>query len=102
MTATKYLPLSEVAKVQSFVQYTSGGGVAGLQTDLNTAFGATAGNIQCMADTTTGHTTNALVIVNDNTVFSVPQNNYVSWFNGQWTQLSSAELAASYTQYFTS
>lgn len=102
MAAVQYLPKTELPKIQTFVQYNSTDGVTGLQTTLNATFGATAGNIQCMADTTTGHTTNALVIANDNIVFSVPLNNYITWYGGKWSQITPTQLAADYTQYFTS
>lgn len=102
MAATSYLPKSEVAKVQRFVQFTTVGTVDGFETDLNTEFGATAGFIQVVADSTTGRTANALVIVNDNIVFSVPPNSSASWFGGQWTQLTAAQLTSGFTQYFTS
>lgn len=97
---TQYLPASEVSKVVNFIAFS--GTVSAFQTALNTAFGATAGNIQCMADTTTGQTANALVIVNDNFVMSVAPSNVVSWTGGQWVQLSPTQLAAQYVQYFTS
>lgn len=102
MAATQYLPIAEVQKVQSFVQYTSVGGVAGLQTALTSAFGTAAGAIQCLADTTAGKTSNALVIVNDNLVFSVPQNNWVGFNSGAWAQYSPTDLSANFVQYFTS
>lgn len=103
MAAVQYLPLSEIPKIVSFVQFASPQGTTSLlQTALNTAFGATAGNVQVMADTTTGQTSWALVIVNDNLVFSVPPNNWITYFNGQWFQLTPTQLAAQYTQYFTS
>jgi hypothetical protein len=103
MTAVQYLPLSEIPKVQNFVQFASPQGTASLlQTQLNTTFGATAGNIQCMLDTTTGQTTWCLVIVNDNLVFSVPPNNQITYYNGQWAQYTPSQLTAQFTQYFTS
>jgi hypothetical protein len=100
MTATNYLPLSEVAKVQPFVQFSST--TTALATALNTAFAAAAGFIQVTADATTGQTTNALVVASDVVVFSVPVNNWVTFFNGTWSQLTPTQLAASYAQYFTS
>jgi hypothetical protein len=103
MAAVTYLPLSEIPKVQNFMQFASPQGTASLlQTGLNTAFGAVAGNVQCMLDTTSGQTAWVLVIVNDNLVFSVPPNNWITYYNGQWAQLTPAQLAAQYTQYFTS
>jgi hypothetical protein len=99
MAATQYLPIAEVAKVQNFVQFSST--VSALQTALNGAF-SSAGNVQCMADTTAGQTSNALVIVNDNIVFSVPPNNWVGWNNGAWAQYTPAQMTANFVQYFTS
>jgi hypothetical protein len=103
MTAVQYLPASEVQKVQNFVQFASPQGTTTLlATALNTAFGATAGNVQVMADTTTGQTSYALVVVNDNIVFSVPPNNYITYANGAWAQYTPSQIAASWVQYFTS
>lgn len=100
-----YLPLSEVSKVVTFVQWGAPGSqttTSALQSALNTAFGATAGNVQVFADTTSGQTTNALVVANDATVLSVPVASWISYINGSWVQLTTAQLNAQYTQYFTS
>jgi hypothetical protein len=103
MGAVQYLPISEVSKVQSFVQFASPQGTATLlATALNTAFGAAAGFVQVTLDATTGQTTNALVVASDVVVFSVPVNNWVTFFNGTWSQLTPTQLASSYTAYFTS
>lgn len=105
MTSFNYLPLTEVAKVATFVQWGSPGSnttTTLLATALNTAFGATAGFVQVVADTTSGLTANALVVANDNTVLTVPVANWIGYVNGVWIQLTPAQLAAQYTQYFTS
>lgn len=105
MGAVTYLPLSEVSRVVTFVQWGSPGAQTTttlLATALNTAFGATAGFVQVVADTTTGQTTNALIIANDATVLTVPVASWVTYVNGVWTQLTTAQLNAQYTQYFTS
>lgn len=103
MAAVNYLPLSEVSKVVPFVQWASPQTtVTLLATALNTAFGATAGFIQVVADTTSGLTTNALVIANDSTVMTVPASNWISYVQGAWIQITPAQLTAGYTQYFTS
>lgn len=72
-----------------------------LSTALNTAFGATAGNIQTFVDTTSGLTTQAVVISGDSTVFSVPLGSWVGYNSGAWTQYTAASLAAAFVQYFT-
>lgn len=100
MTATQYLPIGLVSKVQNFVQFSST--TTALATALNTAFAANAGFIQVSADTTSGQTTYALVVAADNVVFSVPPNNWVGFNNGVWAQYTPSQLAASFTQYFTS
>jgi hypothetical protein len=101
MGSVQYLPITEVSKVQTFVQFASPQGTTTLlQTQLNTSFGAQAGNIQCFADTTGGQTSNAVVVVGDAAVFSVPPNNWITYFNGQWAQYTPAQLAATFTQYF--
>lgn len=84
------------------ITQTTSNAVSTLATALNSAFGATAGNIQCFTDTTTGQTTNAVVVVQDNTVFSVPVGNWVGWNGGIWTQYSPAQMTANFVQYFTS
>lgn len=75
-------------------------GSAALATALNSAFGATAGNIQCFVDTTSGKTTQALVVAADNLVFSVPVGSWVGFNGGTWAQYTAAGLAAVFTQYF--
>ena len=106
MTATNYLPTPLVGQVQSFVQYTTGGGVSALNTAMQAAFAATAGTIVVQADTVSGQTSNALVIVNDSVVFSVVPNNWVGYNQGTWTQWTVAQMAGGpnsvYTQYFAS
>lgn len=100
-----YLPASEVSKVLTFVQWGAPGSqttTSALATALNTAFGATAGLVQCFADTTTGQTTNALVVANDATVLTVPVASWITYTGGTWIQLTTAQLNASWTQYFTS
>lgn len=103
MTATAYLPTKEVAKVQNFVQFTTGAGVSALNTALQT-FAAAAGTILAQTDAITSG--NALVIVNDNTVFSVAPNNWVGFNFGTWSQWTPAQVAggpnSTFTQYFTS
>lgn len=97
---TKYLPAAEVAKVQDFLQFTTSDGVTQFNTDLTGAFGTTAGTIQVSADAQVSG--NALVVVNDNIVFSVPPNSWVTYHNGRWAQYTAPQLAAGFVQYFTS
>jgi hypothetical protein len=100
MTATAYLPIQFVAKVENFVQFSSTS--TALATALNSAFGATAGFIQVTADTTTGLTTNALVVAADTVVLTVPVNNWVGFNNGVWQQFTPSQMTANFVQYFTS
>jgi hypothetical protein len=100
MTATAYLPIQYVAKVQNFVQFSST--TSALATALNTAFATAAGFIQVTADTTTGQTTNALVVAADAVVLTVPVNNWIGFNNGVWQQFSPAQMTAMFVQYFTS
>lgn len=69
-------------------------------TALNTAFGATAGNIQTFVDTTGGQTTNCVVDAGNSVVFSVPLGSWVGYNSGAWTQYTAASLAAAFVQYF--
>lgn len=103
MTATQYLPTAVVVP-QSFVQFSST--VSALNTAIQTAFAAAAGTIVVQADTVSGQTSNALIIVNDQTVFSVPPNNWVGFNGGVWTQWTPTQMngnaASVFTQYFSS
>lgn len=100
MTATQYLPIASISYIENYVQFSST--TSALATALTTAFGTQAGSIQVLADTTSGKTSNALVVVNDTVVFSVPANNWVGYNKGQWTNNSPAQMTANYLQYFTS
>lgn len=101
MTATQYLPTSEVAKVQLFVQFSST--VSAFNTSMQT-FAAAAGTIVVQADTVTSG--NALVIVNDNVVFSVPPGSWAGYNSGTWSQYLNAQMLGgantAFTPYFTS
>jgi hypothetical protein len=102
--AAQYLPTPLVGKVQLFVHFSST--VSALNTDIQGAFATTVGTVVVQADTVTGQTSNALVISNDNTVFSVAPGNWVGYNNGQWTQWTNAQMAGGpstvFTPYFTS
>lgn len=72
-----------------------------LATALNSAFGATAGNIQTVVDNTSGRTTQAVVIAGDSQVLSVPVGTWVGFNNGTWAAYTPTALAAAFLQYFT-
>lgn len=104
MTATQYLPTSAVSQVANFVQFSST--VSTLNTAIQAAFASAVGTIVVQADTVSGQTSNALIISNDQQVFSVPPNNWVGYNKGTWTQYTPAQMngnaASVYSQYFTS
>lgn len=103
MTATTYLPTPLVSKVHSFVQFSST--VSTLSTAVLAAF-ASAGTIVIQADTVSGQTSNAVIIVNDTVVFSVAPNNWVGYNFGTWSQYTPTQMNGSasslYSQYFAS
>lgn len=90
-----YLPDTSLTPLYTFIAF--GGTVSALGTALNTAFPGM--NIQTFADTTSGHTSNALVVVGDQQVFSVVPSNLVGYNLGTWTQITPDALAANYTAY---
>lgn len=104
MTATTYLPTVLVGKVQSFVQFSST--VSALNTAIQSAFASQVGTIVVQADTVAGQTSNALVIVNDNIVFSVVPSNWVGYNFGTWAQWTPAQVngdaSSKFSQYFAS
>jgi len=94
-----YLPTASLSPVYTFVQFTSGGGVSGLQTALNGLPGVTSGTVQVFADAQVA--TNALVVFNDQQVFSVPLNNWVGFNQGTWAQYTAAKMAGGANSTFT-
>jgi hypothetical protein len=92
-----YVPTANLSPLYAFTQFS--GTVSAFQTALNSAFGAAAGNIQCFADTTSGQTAWAVVVVGDQQVLSVPPNNYIGFNQGQWTQYTPTKLGQLYTVY---
>jgi len=90
-----YLPTVNLSPLLTFTQYSST--VSALQTALIAAYPAL--NIQVVADTLSGETTNAVVISNNSTVFTVPTGSYVGYNNGQWAQYTAAKLASTFTVY---
>jgi hypothetical protein len=94
-----YVPTANLTPLYSFSQYTSGGGTSGLQTALNAQPGITSGQVQVFADAQVSG--NALVVFNEQQVFSVPQNNYVGYNQGTWTQYPAAKMAGGASSIFT-
>lgn len=89
-----YLPTASLTPQYTFFQFST---VSALQTALNTAYPGM--NIQCFADAQVSG--NALVVVNDSTVFSVPLNNYVGYNLGTWAQYPAAKMAGGASSTFT-
>jgi hypothetical protein len=73
-----------------------------LATQLNAAWGSLVGNVQCWVDTTSGQTTQCVIDANNQAVFSMPLGNYVTVVNSQLQQVTPAQLAASWQQFYTS
>jgi len=90
-----YLPTANLSPLQTFTQYSST--VGALQTALIAAYPSL--NIQVIADTLSGETTNAVVISNNSLVFTVPTGSYVGYNGGQWAQYTAAKFATLYTTY---
>lgn len=101
--ANTYLPTASLSPQYTFFQFTTGAGVTALNTALNTAYNTLfpGMTIQCFADTSAGHTTWALVVVNEQLVFSVPPNNYVGFNLGTWAQYLPAQVAGGASSLFT-
>jgi hypothetical protein len=92
-----YLPTANLSPLYSFVQFS--GTVSAFQTALNAMPGVTSGSVQVFADTTSGQTSWAVVVVNDVAVMSVIPNNYLGYNQGQWTQYTPTKLGQLYTVY---
>jgi hypothetical protein len=90
-----YLPTANLSPLQTFTQYSST--VSALQTALQTAYPSL--NIQVIADTVSGETTNAVVISNNSIVFTVPTGSYVGYNGGAWSQYTAAKFATLFTTY---
>lgn len=91
-----YLPTANLT-VFNFVQFSST--TSALQTALNGLPGITTGQVQVFADAQ--NSGNALVVFNDQQVFSVPANNYVGYNQGSWAQYLPAKLAGGANSLFT-
>jgi hypothetical protein len=98
-----YVPTANLTPLYTFTQFTTAGGVSAFNTALNTAYNTLfpGMTIQCFADTTSGHTSNAVVVVNDQQVFSVPPDNYVGFNQGTWAQYPAAQMAGGASSTFT-
>ena len=92
-----YLPTANLSPTYSFFQFTTGAGVAALETALRAAFADQ--NVQVYADDNT--VGNALVIVNGERAMSVPPNNYVGYNLGSWTNYAPAKMAGGGSSLFT-
>lgn len=94
-----YVPTANLTPLYSFSQFTTGAGVAALQTALlaQPAVIAAAASVQCFADAQISG--NALVVVNDSAVFSVPPNSWVGFNLAQWTQYTNAKFTTTFTTY---
>jgi len=89
-----YLPTSSLSPLYTFVQYSST--VSALETALQAAFPSQ--NVQVYADDQSAG--NALVVANQQTVFTVPSGYYVG-FNGSWAKYSAAQMAGGVNSLFT-
>jgi hypothetical protein len=92
-----YLPTTSLSPLYTFVQFS--GTVSAFQTALNSAFPGLG--IQCFADTTSGQTSWAVVVIGDVTVFAVPPNNWVGYNLGSWSQYVPAKMAGGASSLFT-
>lgn len=90
-----YVPTVNLSPLYNFVQFSST--VSAFQTALNTAFPGLG--IQVFADTTSGQTSWAVVVVSDTITLSVPPNNYVGLNQGIWTQYTPTKLGQLFTTY---
>jgi hypothetical protein len=92
-----YLPTANLTPLYTFIQFS--GTVSAFQTALNAAFPGLG--IQCFADTTSGQTSWAVVVVSDAIVLAVPPNNWVGYNQGSWTNYAPAKLAGGAASLFT-
>lgn len=92
-----YLPTANLTPQYTFFQFTTGAGVAALETALRAAY--TDQNVQVYADDNTAG--NALVVVNGAQALSVPPNNWIGYNLGSWTQYAPAKMAGGGASLFT-
>lgn len=91
VTSVQFTRTVETPTVHTFVQFS--GTLSTFVSDLQSAFGSTAGFIQGQSDTTTGFTANALIVANNQAVISVPPNNYLGYTGSTWEQYSPTQMA---------
>lgn len=92
-----YLPTASLSPLYTFLQFTTGGGVAAFETALRAAFPNE--NVQVYADDQTAG--NALVVANAVTAFSVAPNSWVSCTLGSWQVRTVAQMAGGINSVFT-
>lgn len=92
-----YLPTTSLSPLYTFLQFTTGGGVAAFETALRAAFSDQ--NIQCYADDQTAG--NALVVANAAAAFSVAPNSWVSFSQGSPQVRTVAQMAGGINSVFT-
>lgn len=92
-----YLPTASLSPLYTFIQFS--GTVSAFQTALNAAFPGLG--IQCFADTTSGQTSWAVVVVSDAVVLPVPPNNWLGYNLGGWSQYTPAQMAGGGASKFT-
>jgi hypothetical protein len=90
-----YLPTSSLSPLWNFVTFSST--VSALETALQAAFPTQ--NVQVYADDQTAG--NALVVANQQVVFSVAPGRSVGWNQGSWASYSPAQMAGGASSLFT-
>lgn len=94
-----YVKSEHLRNLYTFIPFSST--VSAFQSALIAAFPGF--NIQCVADTTSGQTSNAVVVINDSVVMTVPPGSFVGYNLGLWQQFPAAQMAGGinslYTQY---
>lgn len=97
MTTTTFLPTASIQELV-FVKFSST--VSTFGTELAAAFPGVT--LQVNADTTSGSTSNALVILNENVAYSVPPT---AWFGrnaaGQWQVWADAKMVGGVNSAYT-
>lgn len=103
MAMSTYLPTKNLSPLWKFVQYSTStsvsAGCAALATALSGEYSDLS--IQVLADTTTGKTDHALVIVNEARVINVAPDSFVGFNEGNWETYAAAELDGSADSKFT-
>lgn len=96
-----YLPTSSLTPLYTYLQFTTGAGVAALETALRAAF--TDQNVQVYADDDAAGS--ALIVAKPGagqvTAFSVVPNTWVGYNQGAWTTKTAAQVAGGVNSQFT-